>query len=110
MQHILITLGDAYNSLSTKMLQVLARRGYKVSRHPTNLDFGITEEDTDNPHLWRALPVVIKAAEATDHNAFLSNCYGPTSKVISILDDVNWRIVLDRMNREFIEEIHRTWR
>ena len=113
MQHILITLGDTYDGLSPEMLQALVDEGYKVSEHPTNADFDITEEDTDNPHLWRALPAVIRAAESTKsigRNVFLSDCYGPTSKIVSIPDDVNWRIARDHTDREFVEEIHRTWR
>lgn len=104
---ILIALGDAYDDLSSDVIKALANEGYEVSHHPTNEDFGL---QSDNPHLWRTHPVVLRAAEATNNHAFVSDCRGPTSKIITIPDDVNWRITLDHRDREFVEEIHRTWR
>lgn len=104
---LLITLGDAYDDLSPDMIKALANEGYETTSHPTNGDFGL---QSDNPHLWRTHPSVLSAAEATNNHAFVSDLIGPTSKVVTIPDDVNWRIAIDFMDREFVEEIHRTWR
>lgn len=106
MTTILISLGDSYDSLTSEMQQALIDQGYTVSARPTNADFGLA---SDNPHLWRSLPAVIKAAETTQGHAFASDCYGQTSKIITIPDDVNWRIATNHMDREFVEEVHRTW-
>ena len=110
MQHILITTFDVSDSLSSTMLDLLKQEGYEVSPRPRNHEFGISPDETDNEHLWRALPGVIRAATKAQGRIFENFDGEPSGKIVHVPDDVNWRIAHDSMDREFVEEIHRTWR